>query len=204
VSSAEHLLVAETGTDDRSRYAIMVGVSVDDPEAVAERLTDASDNRVLAALCQVAFEIRIAFASEQKVKTLGEDWRYAFLKQLTRDSFNPNRQREIGYQLVAHLPEGLPFDFEWLDAYLTTATYGMVRVRTKTIARDERILLLPRLVARVFHDAIEDDSDRPSAARDRYDVVAPLVTHVEDMGLNVSYCHGGTAADAIVRTRLSS
>jgi len=87
---------------------------------------------------------------------------------------------------------------------LTNATYGLVRVQTKIVARDGRVLLLPRLVARIFHDAVEDDIGRPSAARDRYDALAPLVRHVEDVGLNVSYCHGGTTSDAIVRTSLSS
>jgi hypothetical protein len=204
VSSVEHLLVAEEGTDDRSRYAIMVGVRVDDPEAVAERLADAGDNCVLEVLRQVAFEIRIAFASKTRLQALGEDWQYAFMSELTRNRFDPNRLRAKRYPLVTHLPEGIPFDFTWLDAYLANATYGLAQVRTKVVARDERVLLLPRLVARIFHDAIEDDASRPSAARDRYNALAPVVRHIEDVGLNVSYSHGGTTLDAIVRNSLSS
>ncbi len=205
VSSVEHLLVAETGVDRGSRYAVMAGVRVEDPLAVAECLADESDGRVLDVLKDLAFEIRIAFASKQRLETIGDDWRYAFLSDLTVDAFNPNRlDRPRGYPLVAHLPEGIPFDFTWLDAYLTGAHFGFIRVRTKVVAPDDRLLALPRLVAGAFHDAIESDRGRPGPARDRYDALAPLVTHVEDVGLNVSYFRNGNTADAIVRAGISS
>jgi hypothetical protein len=205
VPATEHLLVAETGADDRSRYAIMVGVRVEDPPAVAELLADGEDNRVIAVLREVAFEVVIAFASKQKLEALGEDWRYAFIRELTSDRFNPNRHRlrSTGYPLVAYLPEGTSFDFAWVDAYLTNATYGQVRVQTKVVSQDERVLRLPRLVARLFHDAIEDDTGRPNPARDRYDALAPLVKHVEDVGLNVSYSGAGNTSDAFIRASMS-
>jgi hypothetical protein len=204
VSSVEHLLVAEAGTDERSRYVLMVGVRVEDPRAVAERLTDVGDDQVLAVLRQVAFETRIAFASKQRLQALGEDWQYSLLGQLTQNRFNPDRLRATGYPLVVHLPEGLRFDLAWLDAYLTNATYGMARVQTKMVARDERILLLPQLVARIFRDAIEDDIGRPSVARDRYGALESVVSHIEDVGLNISYVRGGTTMDDIIRASLSN
>jgi hypothetical protein len=204
VSSVEHLLVAEAGTDERSRYVLMVGVRVEDPQAVAERLTDVGDDQILAVLRQVAFEIRIAFASKQRLQALGEDWQYSFLGQLTQHSFNPDRHRARGYPLVVHLPEGLRFDLDWLDAYLTNTTYGGARVQTRVVARDERILLLPQLVARIFCDAIEDDIGRPSVARDRYEALESVVSHIEDVGLNISYFRGGTTMDDIIRASLSN
>ena len=115
-----------------------------------------------------------------------------------------NRLRSAGYPLVAYLQEGTSFDFTWFDSYLTNATYGQVRVQTKVVAQDERVLWLPRLVARLFHDAIEDDGGRPSPARDRYDALAPLVKHVEDVGLNVSYARAGTTSDAFIRASMSA
>jgi len=204
VSSTEHLLIAETGTDDRSRYAIMAGVRVEDPAAVAERLADGGDKHVIAVLREAALEIVIAFASKPKLEALGEDWRYAFIRELASDRFDPNRLRSTGYPLLAYLPEGTAFDLTWLDAYLANAAYRQVRVQTKVVAQDARVLLLPRLVARLFQDAIEDDGGRPNPARDRYDALAPLVRHVEDVGLNVSYSRPGTTADAFIRTSMSA
>jgi hypothetical protein len=202
VARVEHLLVAEAGTDARSRYVIMVGVHVDDPDAVAERLTDGGDDRVLDVLRALAFDVTIAFASKQRQEALGDDWRYALMNELVKSRFNPNRP---GWSpLVAHLPEGMPLDREWIDAFLTDANYGLVRVRTTIVRRDQRVLLLPQLVARLFQEAIEDDSGHRSTARARYDALAPLIGRVEDVGLHVSYFRGGTASDAIIRGSLSS
>jgi hypothetical protein len=186
MSGLEHLLVAETGTDSGSRYAVMAGVRVEDPAAVAERLADASDARVLEVLNDLTFEIQIAFAS-------------------ARNTFNPKRlERRPGYPLVAHIPEQMPLDFTWLDAYLTGAQFGFSRVRTTIVAPNDRLVALPRLVARVFHDAVENDRGRPGMARDKYNALAPLVTSVEDVGLNVSYGPRGNTADEIVRASRSS
>jgi hypothetical protein len=202
VSNIEHLLVAEAGTDDRSRYAIMTGVRVEDPAAAAARLDGAgADDDVIDVLRAQAFEIRIAFASKQKLASIGEDWRYAFIHELVECTFNPNRhaRRIGGYPLIAHLPEGIPFDVDWLGAYLTNTTYSGARVQTRIVRRDAPLLALPALVARLFHDAVEDDRGRPGAARERYNAIASRVTHLEDLGLHISYWHRGTGADAIVR-----
>jgi hypothetical protein len=195
----EHLLVARRGTDESSRHVVMVGVRVDAPDSVAHRLNTLDDADVTEALQNVAFEIRIAFSSKQKLGAFGDDWQYAFLCEVVRDTFNPRRGRTRRYALVAHLPAELSVESGWLDPYLTRATYGRVRVRTEAADPDNRALALPEFVARRFHDAIEDDVGRPSRARDRYDALAPLVTHIEDVGLNISYSHGGTASDALVR-----
>jgi len=189
-----------------SRYAVLAGVRVDDPESVVKQLNEAGDNRVIEVLRQSAFEIRIAFASRQKIETFGDDWRYMFMRDIASNTFNPNRLRPREYSLVAYLPAGMPVDFAWLDAYLTSGTYDLLRVRTNVVARDDRALWLPRLVARYFLDAIEEDIGRPSLARSQYDAIAPLVGHIEDVGLNISYFPGGggTSSDAIVRASQSS
>jgi hypothetical protein len=201
--NVEHLLVAQAGTDEGARYVVMAGVRVDDLESIAKRPSPLRDADVIDALRDLAFEIRIAFSSKEKLVRFGADWQYALLSELVRDSYTPGRNRTTGYPLVAHLPDGLSEESGWLDAYLTGATYGLVRVRTEVVRHDDD-LLLSRLVAGIFHEAIEDDPGRPSAARDRYDALAPLVTHIEDVGLNVSYCRGGTASEALVRASLSS
>jgi hypothetical protein len=154
---------------------------------------------ITEVLRDAAFEIRIAFSTKQKLLTFGSDWQYAFLTEVVQDTFNPRRGRTGRYPLIAHLPADLSVESGWLDAYLTRATYGRVRVRTVTANPDNRALALPTLVARSFHDAIEDDPGFPSAARDRYDALAPLVTHIEDVGLNISYAQRGTMSDALFR-----
>jgi hypothetical protein len=106
--------------------------------------------------------------------------------------------------VVAYLPEGLPFDFEWLDAYLTNSTFGGVLFRSKVLAADHPLLLLPRLVARRFHAAVEDDRGRPTAARDRYQAIAPLIKGLEDVGLEITYGPRATGPDGIVRVAQSS
>lgn len=205
MADLEHLLVAEAGTDAESRYAIMVGVHVDDPAAVAARLTELGDGLVVKVLRDVSFEITIAFSSKQKLATFGDDGQYALLSQIVRHRFISSRPRPIeGYPLAVHLPRGIPCDPSWFDAYLSGASLGRVRVHTTIESADDRILALPRLVARLFLEALEDDDGRPGAARDRYDAIAPLVTHVEDIGLGVSYLRGGTGASSIVRSSLSS
>jgi hypothetical protein len=177
----------------------MVGARVDDPESVATRLSTLGEAEVTEALRDAAFEVRIAFSSKQKLVVFGSDWQYAFLRELVQDTFNPRRGRTRRYPLVAHLPADLSVDAGWLDPYLTRATYGRVRVRTVAANPDNRALALPDLVARSFHDAIEDNLGRPSAARDRYDALAPVVTHIEDVGFNISYSRGGTVSDALFR-----
>ena len=204
MDSPENLLVGQVGMDGGSRYAIMVGVRVDDPDLVAQRLTDSGEGRVIEALRQLAYEIRIAFSSKEKLASIGDDWRYAFLLQIVSHTTSLHKQRPPGYPLIAHLPEGLPVEYEWLGAYLTNASAGLVQVRTKVVREGDRILALPQLVARMFHDALQGDVFRPSTARDRYDALAPLVTHIEDLGLNVSYCQQGTSASTLVREVLSS
>jgi hypothetical protein len=204
MADVEHLLVAQAGTDERSRYVVMVGVRVDNLESLATRLITLGDTDVTDTLRELAFEIRIAFSSKQRLEGFGADWQYALLSEVVRDSFNARKSRTMGYPLVAHLPDGLSVESGWLDAYLTGATYGLVRVRTEVVHRDDDVLALPRLVARIFHEAIEDGVSRPSAARDRYDALALLVTHIEDVGLNVSYSRDGTAFESLVRMSLSS
>ena len=61
---------------------------------------------------------------------------------------------------------------------------------------------LPDLVARIFHEAVEDDVNRPSVARARYDRIAPRLMLVEDLGRNVRYLQGGAFSDALIRTSL--
>jgi hypothetical protein len=199
VLDVEHALIAETGTEESSRYVVMAGVHVDEPAEITRRLTGAGEERVVDLLQTLAFDIRIAFGSKQKLSGLGDDWRYALLENVVQRGFNPQREKQTGYAVVAHLAESLPGDFEWLDAYLTNASYGLVRVQTKAVAHDDGLLLLPSLVARRFHDAVEDDAGRPTAARDRYDAIAPLVKAIEDVGLGIRYGHLGTAAASIVR-----
>lgn len=201
----EHALIEEAGNDDRSHYVVMAGVRVENPGAIAARLNGAGDDRVLEALLDVAFEIRIAFASTLKVAAMGEDWRYVFLRELVDTSFDPQRYERRGrsFSLIAHLPERLPFDYAWLGAYLTNTVYTGARVQARCVPDRSPLLALPAFVARLFHDALENERGRPSPARDRYDGIAPLVSHLEDVGLNVSYLRG-VVADAIVRSSQSS
>jgi hypothetical protein len=206
VSYVEHLLIAETGTDEQSRYAVMAGVRLEDPAAAEARLRDTSDESVIEVLRGLAFEIRIVFASKQRIEAIGEDWRYGFLYELAAHTFDSNRQaRRIGgYRLIAHLEEGRPFDFDWLGAYLTNASYSQARVHTRVLQRGAPLMALPALVARLFHGAVQEDRGRPSAARERYDALAPLIKHVEDLGFAISYAGKGTDADSIVRAGLST
>jgi hypothetical protein len=199
MGNTEHLLVARRGMGESSRHVVMVGARVDDPESVANRLSSVGEAEVTEALRDAAFEVRIAFSSKQKLIALGSDWQYAFLREVVQDTYNPRRGRNRRYPLVAYLPADLSVESAWLDAYLTSATYGRVRIRTVTASPDSRSLALPDLVARAFHDAIEDHAGHPSGARDRYDALAPLVTHIEDVGFNISYSHGGTVSDALFR-----
>ena len=133
MADAEHLFVAQTGTDEGSRYVVMVGVRVDDLKAIANPLIQLGDADVTNALRELAFEIRIVFSSKHKLDGFGGDWQYALLSEVVRDSFNPRKSRTKGYPLVAHLPDGLSVEAGWLDAYLTGATYGLVRVRTEVV-----------------------------------------------------------------------
>lgn len=196
MSTVEHLLIAESGTDDRSRYTIMVALRVDDCEELTASLADASDEQALGVLQRLAPPIAIVFASKRKVEALGEDWRCIFMRELAGYRFRLGRGK--GQPLIGHVPREMPLDFTWIDDYLTSGSFGLVRVKIRQ-ARDERLLTLPRLVARIFKEALEDDASRPSAARARYDALAPLVKSVEDLGLHVSYCAGITS-EAIVRT----
>jgi len=195
----EHLLVARRGTDEESRYVVMVGARAEDPESVAHRVSALGGADVTEVLRDAAFELRIAFSSKQKLDAFGSDWQYAFLQEVVQDTFNPRRGRTGRYPLVAHLPADLSVDAEWLDPYLTRATYGRVRVRTVTTDPGDRAFALPDFVARTFHDALEDRLGGSSAARDRYDALAPLVTHIEDVGFNISYSRAGTLSDALFR-----
>jgi hypothetical protein len=204
VSEVEHALIAETGTEEGSRYVVMAGVRVDDPAEVTRRLTDASDERIIELLRTLAFDIQIAFGSKQKLARFGDDWRYALMGDVVQRGFNPRRTRQHGYPVVAYLRDGIPFDFEWLDGYLTNSSHGSVRVRCKVVAGDAPLLLLPGLVARRFHAAVEDDRGRPSAARDHYDAIAPLITALKDVGLDIIYGPQAIGADGIVRIAQSS
>ncbi len=201
----EHALIEEAGRDERSRYVVMAGVRIEDPAALARRLLDAGDDRVLEALRDVAFEIRIAFASTLKVAAMGEDWRYLFLRELVDTGFDMRRHERRGrrFPLIAHLPERLPLDYAWLGAYLTNTVYTGARVQARKVPDRSPLLALPALVARLFHAALEDERGRPSPARDRYDDIASLISHLEDIGLNVSYARG-VVADAILRSSQSS
>jgi hypothetical protein len=201
MEDVEHLLVAQAGTEEGSRYVVMVGVRVDDLESITKVPADAAAIDVLRDL---ALEIQIVFSSKQKLNGFGPDWQYALLTGIARQTFNPRRSRPEGYPLRVHLPYGLPVESDWLDPYLTGATYGLIRVRTEVVHHDDRLLWLARFVAHTFHEAIEEDVARSTAARHRYDALAPLVAHIEDVGLNVSYSRGGTAFEALVKASLSS
>jgi hypothetical protein len=205
VPYVEHASIEEAANDERSRYVVMAGVRVENPEAVARRLEGAGDDRVLEALRDVAFEIRIAFASKLKVAAMGEDWRYVFLRELVDTAFDMHRHERRGrsFPLIVSLPERLPFDYAWLGAYLTNTVYTGARVQARCVPDRSPLLALPALVARLFHDALENERGRPCPARDRYDGIAPLISHLEDVGLNVSYARG-VVADAIVRSSQSS
>jgi hypothetical protein len=142
----EHLLVAEAGTDPRSRFAVLAGVRVDDPAVAARQLAQADDERILEVM-----------------------------------------------PLTVHVRGTLEMD-------LTSRQYGAFRVRTRSVDAGESYLQLPDLVARLFHEAAEDDVDRPSVARARYDRVVPRLRVVEDLGHNLTYGEGAAFSDALVRT----
>ena len=197
-----HLLVCEAGTDTRSRFGALVGVYVDDVAAVTEHLaSNGDDDRVFAALRELAFEIKICFAAKHKLAPLGGDWIYALMTCLVDRMWDPDRHRA---PVIVHLRQAFPLDLEWLDDCLTASMFHRVNVRMQVLDASERRLLLPELVARVFHAAVEDDPDQPSAARARYDELAPFITRIEDVGRDISYFDNATSSDELVRTSLRS
>jgi len=188
------VLLAEAGMDEGSRFAVMVGVRIDDPSLITDRLTDGGDGGVVEVLRDVAFATRISFASKRQLGSEGRDWPFVLVANVVRYHWSPDRPR---CPVIAHAREGGPFDVEWSDAFFTNQSYGPVRVRTEIHHRDDRLLLIAETVARIVQAALEDDPDRPSAARERYDVLAPFVS-LEDVGANVTHGRGVTA-DELVR-----
>ena len=82
-------LIAETGTDAESRFAVLAGVRIDDPAAVAQKLVDADEERILDVMQELATDVRVCFAAKHK---LTEDWACAFMAVLADHRFPGSRR----------------------------------------------------------------------------------------------------------------
>jgi hypothetical protein len=188
----EHLLVAEAGTDAQSRFAVLAGVRVDDPAVAAQQLAQTDDERILEVMQALATDVRICFAAKGKLQ---EDWACAFMAVLVDHKF-PSTFRP----LTVHVRHTLDVDLDGVSEYLAAVDYGAIQVRARRVDASERYLRLPDLIARRFHEAAEDDVDRPSVARAKYDRIVPRLRLVEDLGCNLTYGAGAAFSAALVRT----
>jgi hypothetical protein len=194
----EHLLIALAGTEPGARFVAMVGVRVDDPIGVGERIAKADADGPLQVLADPIARVRICicFSSTRAIEGMGSDWALPFLKfQVEHHGIMPVRP------LIVHARRGTPIDLDGLDAYLRP-DFPRFDVRTQLVDPGEPYLRLPDVIRDSFRDLAERGADAPEVARARFELIAPRLDRAADMGRNVSYLHGSALLDDLLRATL--